>query len=286
MDTSKFRFSASSVKTFRQCGTKFKFEKVDKLKGDVEVGHARWLGKVVHASVYQSVGRLDPDSGFKSWELVSQEPFEHAALTLFESLWVGGVDDRTKKIYELEVGSDRPVGRFMKKSKVSALNTDDQVALEAAWKLEARQMVKNGVAALTQKAKKIVQLERGVEFTFLGKNFAGYLDIIGEDENGRVIFLDLKTVWDKPSPAKLQDDPQFVLYSHALKQTLDLDYYPDGYFIHMKSGASIPFVMTSEVLAKMEKNIATSFSDMEDNVFHHRPSILCNYCDFQSICPQ
>jgi len=283
-DVDTFRFSASSLKTARQCGTKFKFEKVDRIKPPLEVGHARWLGKVVHASIYQSVGKLDVDAGFKEWELVRQDPLEHAALALFEALWVGGTDERTKKIYELEVGSSVPLGRFMKKAKVASLNTDDQVALADAWKVEARQMVKNGVKIL--KDYKIVQLERGVEFKYLDKDFSGFLDVVAEDEEGKVVYLDFKTVWDKPTPAKLLDDPQFVLYSHALKETLGLDYYPTGYFVHLRSGAAVPYVYSEVSSDKMKKSISGTFSDLKDGVFYHRPGVLCGYCDFASICPK
>lgn len=285
MDTNNFRFSVSSVKTFRQCGTKFKFEKIDKEQPREEVGHARWLGKIVHASIYQSIAKLNIEEGFKSWEIVPGKPNEHAALTLFEALWVGGIDERTKEIYKLEVGSDIPTGRFRKKPKLAALNTDDQKLLEAAWKMEARKMVKEGVKSLSS-LRKILEIEKKIEFVFLGKNFLGYLDIVGEDEDGKVVFLDFKTVWDKPTPYKLQDDPQFVVYPDALKGSLNLDYYPTGYFVHLRSGSLVPLVMTDDIMNKMKKSLSETFSYMEDNIYHHRPGILCNYCDFQYMCPQ
>lgn len=284
MDTSNFRFSASSIKTFRQCGTKFKFEKIDKAKADTEVGHARWLGKVVHASIYQSIGKLNTEEGFKSWSIVSPDPNEFASLSLFQDLWEGGVDENSKAIYNLEVGSEKPTGRFFKKTKVSSLNTENQTDLEAAWKSIAREMVKNGVAAL--QGFDIVQLEKDVAFKFLDRSFSGFLDVVAKDEDGKIVFLDFKTVWDKPTPAKLQEDPQFVLYSHALKDVLGLDYYPDGFFVHLKSGSLVRFSMDERVLASMERMISESFDNMENNIFYHRPGILCNYCDFQSICPQ
>lgn len=285
MDTKDFRFSASSVKSWIQCGTKFKFEKVDKIKPTIEVGHARWLGKLVHASIYQSVGKLDPESGFKSWEIIRDEPNELASLQLFQDLWVGGVDERTKSIYELEVGSSIPTGRFMKKRKVSALNNDDQTELASAWKEVAREMVKNGVSSLREL--KLLELEKSVAFKFLERDFAGFLDVIAiEKDTGKIVFADFKTVWDKPVPAKLQDDPQFVLYSFALKDALGLDYYPDGFFVHLRSGTMVRFTMSDGVLAKMEKKIASVFSNLEDDIYFHNPGVLCGYCDFQNICPQ
>ena len=115
---------------------------------------------------------------------------------------------------------------------------------------------------------------------------SGFLDVIGEDENGRVVYLDFKTVCDKPTPGKLQEDPQFVLYSHALKETLELDYYPAGYFVHLRSGFLVPYEYEEVKAKKLEKSIDDTFSNLKDNVFHHRPSALCGYCDFASICPK
>jgi hypothetical protein len=100
--TDTFRFSASSYKSYIQCGRKFKFEKIEKIKvnPDDEVGHARWMGKLVHASVYQSIADFNPEGDFKSWTLREGRPDLSRALKLFRALWEQDYSDpHTKVIY-------------------------------------------------------------------------------------------------------------------------------------------------------------------------------------------
>lgn len=291
MNTKEFKFSASSLKTFLQCGQKFKYEKVDRLKPEMEVGHARWLGKVVHASIYAGVGEFKPDEGFKSWELdtykVTSDTIEeriHRTIATANALW--DRDESTpylKSLYENEVGSDQPTGRFMQKKKEPSLNVEDQGELEAAWKVQALKMAENGVRSLLR-ATELVKLEYDITFLFEDHKFSGFVDVLAKNKDGQYVYMDFKTVWDKPSEAKLRQDPQFILYSYALKEILGLDYYPKGYFVHLKSGKLVEFEMKPEVIPDFSKKFVRAVHMIERDLFYKQPSVLCGYCDFAKIC--
>lgn len=287
--TDTFRFSASSLKTYLQCGQKFKYEKVERLKPNQERGHSRWMGKLVHASIYSSFGKFLPEDGFKAWKLegkkiTDKEEGIRRALETFESLWVRDEStDYKKSLYDAEVGGERPEGKFNRKKKEPNLNTEDQTELEENWKEEARQMVINGVKC-TANLTEIVEIEREIKFSFNGKEFVGFVDVLGKNTEGEIIFLDMKTVWDRPYPKKMSEDPQFILYSVALKELLGLDYYPKGYFIHLRSGNPVEFEMTDEILESFSEKFDNAVIMIDRGMFYKKTTPLCNYCDFQDIC--
>ena len=285
MDTKTFRFSASSVKSLIQCGFKFKYDKIDKIKPDIETGHARWLGKVVHASIYSAVGRLRTEEGFKKWTKTSDKASLPAAAFTFETLWNEGkgADPYYEELYTLEVNSTKPTGRFRSKKADKLLSSTDQKVLEEGWHDMARSMVVNGVKVISDM--KILELEHAVSFEFLDHEFSGYLDLLIEDEDGRIAYGDFKTTWAKPSAKDMAKDLQFILYSHALKQTMGLDYYPKGYYIHLRSGAKVEFEMSDQIFDDAVKKVTKAFKGLQNNAFtsdYNGP--LCSYCDFQKLC--
>lgn len=287
MNVDEFRFSVSSLKTYRQCGTKFKYQKIMKLKADEEVSHFRWLGRLVHNCIYQSIGEFQYGEGMKSWKQTTDVPDVESAIELFNALWDESPrNDYEAKIMELEAG-EKPVGKFFPKKKIKALNTDDQVVLEANWRKEAEKMVRNGVkvvADLLEKGARIVQIEYPLEFLFDGKKFTGFIDILYELD-GMLKFLDFKTSWDKVTVAKLEEDAQFLLYAHSLFENLKLEYYPIGYLVHLRSATPIPLETTPQLL---EEEIRKFKRDQDwltkDLFFQDYNGHLCAYCDFFKKC--
>lgn len=291
MDTKNFRFSVSSVKSYINCGKKFNFEKITKVPPAPESSHYRWLGKVVHTSMYQSIARFNSDSDeIKRWDIVTNTPSTEDALKFFNKAWEGAPSDDDedvymKSLYPFEIGS-KPYGRFWPNKNLAILNLDkqEQDRLEFGWKAVASDMVRSGVE-LIKGIHEVVQIEKELNFKMLERDFKGYIDILGRDVDGKLEFYDGKTSWRKPQVKDLEKDLQFIAYSVALRKEYDLDYYPVGYYMHLRSGSLVPVKVTDEIVKKSEKMLGNVFSNLEDDIyFDDFGGSLCAYCDFKHLC--
>lgn len=285
-DTKTYMFSVSSMKEFEQCGVKFKFGRVEKLEKDPESTHHRWLGKVVHASIYSSIGRMNLAEGFKSWEKTKEHGYEidaTASLAFFSACWDGTDDEYLTQAIALEAGP-KPTGRFLRQKKKKSMDTDDQTTLEVEWRRESEQMLRNGLSIIA-KLPEIVEIEKKINFNFQGKTFVGYVDMIAKGSDGRYIYLDFKTSWNRPSDKDVDGDLQFILYSTALKEILGVDYYPTGYYVHLRSASVVRFDLNDAILKKTNERVAKNFGRLEKGLFFlNKGSPLCSYCDFYSQC--
>lgn len=282
METSKFMFSASSVKEYMQCGIKFKYGRIDKLPRAETYSHHRWFGTLVHSVIYTAIGKHTTSKDMDLHAKIN----EVFPLKIFEALWQEKeTDDPIIQMLQKDLGP-KPVGKFIP-GKIKSLGKDipdfPQDKLEKGWKAEAKKMVKNGIEIVT-KIPEIVELEKKMFWTIQGKRFIGFSDIVAKDADGKFEYYDLKTSWDKPGN-KLDNDFQFFAYSLALKDLYKLDYFPKGYYVHLRSGSLVEFELTPYIFGKMMSILKGVFSDIENNVFlpdYGGP--LCPYCDFRHVC--
>lgn len=283
MNTKKFVFSASSFKEYMQCGLKFKYSRIDRLEKTSVSSHHRWFGTLVHNLIYAS---LVESTGDIKETVLRAKIDEKYPMKIFEAVWKEkDSDDAMVKTIRADLG-DKPVGRFMT-GKIVSLGSNNpditQAQLEKGWKIEAKKMVKNGIE-IVKNIHEIVELERKLYWMFEKRRFLGYADVLAKDESGRYEFYDFKTAWDKPGK-RLEEDFQFFSYAHALKKFYGLDYYPVGYFVHLRSGEAIKYEVTPEIVAKMKKKAKAAFGNLEANIFFDDyGGPLCPYCDFRHIC--
>lgn len=284
MNTKDFVFSASSFKDYLQCGLKFKYSRIDKRDRTDVSSHHRWFGTLVHSLIYSAIATPGNNGGK---DLVLRDRVNKAyPMTILDTLW----DEKPSKsnvVAHIRKSLDaKPVGKFMV-GKVAALGNKNpditQAELELGWKSEAKSMVKNGIS-IASSIPTIVELEKKINWTFLDRKFVGYLDILAKDDNGRYVFYDFKTSWSKPGKS-LNNDFQFFYYAYALRQVYNLDYYPAGYFVHLRSGDALKFQATPEIRADMQEKAASAFRTLEADIFFDAyGSPLCSYCDFRHIC--
>ena len=282
MNTKDFVFSASSFKEYLQCGLKFKYRKIDRLEPGEVSTHHRWFGSLVHAAIYSAFATHG--EGRKSLDIHGNTDLKHA-LRVFNSLYEQKPDKINKEIYDIvfdEVG-EKPVGSFAP-GKIKALSSDlTQKQLEKGWKKEGQAMVKNGIEIVKQL--NVVEFERQLDWTLLDRKFIGYSDVIAKDNDGKLEFYDFKTSWNKISEFYLAKDFQFFLYSVALKDIHGLDYYPKGYYVHLRSGSLVPYILTPDIYSTMIKKYKEGMENLEYNIFFDDyDGFLCPFCDFKHIC--
>lgn len=279
IDFETFVFSASSVKDYLQCGLKFKYSKIDRVERAEVFSHHRWFGLLVHSTIYSAIS-----SSAKGKDLPLRDEIKTSFPSkVFESLWQEK-DTEDESILSMRKSlGNKPVGKFVE-GKVKSLSKGlNQTQLEKGWKAEAKKMVKNGILVVKD-IPHIVELEKQLEWEMSGKHFIGYSDIISKDEEGKYTFYDFKTTWDKPGK-KLADDFQFFAYSVALKDLYGLDYFPKGYYVHLRSGTCLEYEVTPEVYDRTTSKMNKAFEDIKDNLFlADLGGSLCKFCDFRLKC--
>lgn len=284
MNTEDYKFSASSIREYLQCGLKFKFHRVTHETPGQAASHHRWFGTLVHNAIYAGLAKHK-----SSKELVLREkPDAKIAIKLLETAWSSSDFDEEDSVTQIVLKDlgDRPTGNFYP-GRVKSLGKGldlSQEELEAGWLDEARHMVLNGLKSV-KTIHTILELERALEWTMQDRSFRGFADIIAKDKNGRIEFYDFKTQWDKPSPKKMEEDFQFFSYSYALKQILELDYFPTGYLAHLHSGKLVPYTVDESMieanLAIVQRVVEGIENDLYPADYGGR---LCPYCDFKHIC--
>lgn len=285
-DLTNIMLSASSLKTYKQCGRKYKLEKLDKATPTHAPYHFGWMGTLVHNSIYYSFadffdGVWHPSEKIKPIERVKQ---------LFLDIWDGDAKLETSinLINESEITLEKPI--FKEGSVKEAKYTSRAVSEEDRAKLLAWDLVKTGYVIVTQQVlplvsnvKKNVILEREVQFTFEGYNVIGYIDMM-VNLDGNWFFFDFKTT--KQPPKELNKDVQFYMYRYGLKKILELPYYPIGYYVHLRSG-NLLSASSSDVseFSQNHQQIISLIRGIEANQFNpNLNSPLCNYCEFRGYC--
>jgi CRISPR/Cas system-associated exonuclease Cas4 (RecB family) len=285
MNTAEYLFSASSIKEYQHCGLKFKYGRVDKLPRMESPTHHRWFGSLVHNLIYTSIA--DSDVGLKSFNIREDGVDEETPLERLDRLWNENPIDAIDEFILKEIGA-KPVGNFATaalKSLGQGVTGPSQEFLELGWKKEAEKMVTNGIKVL-KNIKTIDKIEEKLFWTVLKRKFIGFIDVLGKDKDGKLVFYDFKTSFKKPSQAQVDEDFQFFAYSLALKDKFNLNYHPVGHYVHLRSGSAIPMDLSKNgMFPKMIGQLRSSFENLEDDLFfadYNGP--LCAYCDFRHIC--
>ena len=114
----------------------------------------------------------------------------------------------------------------------------------------------------------------------------GYIDRLMEKEDGHYEIHDYKTAGSLPEQSQLDQDRQLALYDIAIRQKwndvkkVDLVWH---YVIFDKEFRSS---RTQEELVQLKKETVSLIDTVETTAnFPPHQSSLCNWCDYQDICP-
>ena len=277
--------SASSIKTYKQCGLKFKFQKIDKAEVTHQPYHYGWVGTIVHNSIYYAFA----DYFDTKWHVNKLKNLDDVK-KFFLDAWNGHVKlDVTKALVEEgELATDKPIFKegSIKEMKYIKL-TDSE---EERWKLLAWDLIKVGyvfvqdyLLKLTSDPVNDIKLEQEIKFPFdMNYDVIGYIDIL-LNVKGKLFFFDLKTT--KQPPQSIDEDIQFYLYRYGLKYLNNLNYYPNGYYVHLRSKEWFPAkTVDQDILTKNHYQITSLIKGMEARDFTANRTHLCNFCDYRGYC--
>jgi len=129
---------------------------------------------------------------------------------------------------------------------------------------------------------KVLGLEK--QFTWKGEGFIlkGTIDRIDQLPDGRVEVIDYKTGQPKEK-LDYKTKRQLILYKMVAEEMLDRQ-VGKLTFCYLNNGNFLSFEAKASDIDKVNHEIVTTIEAIKQGLFPAKPSQLCNYCDFRSIC--
>lgn len=241
--------SPSSISTFRQCPQKFKYSKIDKIPDPS--GKEAILGNFVH-DVLEDLYGLPP-------ELRTQQQAKELARQQWESKW---------------------------RDEISALITNEKELKTFRW--SAWWCIENLWALEDPQQVSPYSMESFVKGQIGGVKIHGFIDRLAVNGKSAKV-SDYKT---GKTPRKNYVDDKFfqlIVYSQLLSslnvnaddKTVELLYLQDGVRFE-KTVSDSDVKSTVDLIQSVKSEIDESCTTGE---FEARPSALCNWCSFKTICP-
>jgi len=136
---------------------------------------------------------------------------------------------------------------------------------------------------------KIIALEQRLLFKLGEYKIIGFIDRLGQREDGTYEIRDYKTNGTLPEQAKMEENRQLALYEIGLKQLWDDVENTELIWHFLRFNKEIKVKKTPEQLKKLEEDVVSKITEIEEATemdnFPARESVLCKWCDYQDICP-
>lgn len=241
--------SASSISTFHQCPLKYKYSRIDGLKEPATF--ATFLGTFVH-SVLEEFYKLEP-----------QDRTIPMARHLASTVWATVQDEAMGVVHN-------------KQDQIRDMRWQAWFCLENVWKLEDPTKVNfDGTET---------EFHRQID----GVTVKGIIDRWTVQEDGKIYIGDYKT--GKVPRPQWQGDKfdQLIIYGILTSDELGK---PIGKLdlLYLKEGVRLSRVPSEEDIKRVKQHIVTTRAMIdercESGVFEAKPSTLCGWCHFKTICP-
>src|SRR3989338_1622986 len=246
-------YSNSRLSCFEQCPLKFKFAYIDKLETEIEETVESFLGSRVH----EALERLYKDLKFQKLNSLKQ------LLDFFNSEWKKNWNDAIvivrdeyyeenyRKMGEKFIADYYEKYKPFNHTRTIALETEKTVDLNDKYHIHIR------IDRLAMKDDTVYEIH------------------------------DYKTSNRLPTQEDLDDDRQLAIYSYGIKKM-----YPDAkkvklvwHFLAFDKEMSSE--RTPEQLEDLRKEVIELIKKIEsEKEFPSNVSTLCDWCEFQSICPE
>ncbi len=246
-------YSHSRIGTFEQCKLKYKYKYIDKIEPPLGQSIEAFMGTLVHETL---------EKLFKDLKFQKQNTLEEL-LDFFERSWKENWNDSIffareefKEENFKEMGKKYIADFF---NKHHPFNKDRTLGLEMEVNLDL-----NGDGRYT---------------------LVGYIDRLSE-KDGVIEIQDYKTSNTLPTQENIDKDRQLALYSIAVKNMYPFAKKINLVWHYLAFNQTLTTTKTEKELEEIKKEIISKIDLIENEKnFEPKESTLCDWCEFQPICP-
>lgn len=248
-------YSHSRLSTFEQCPLKYKLRYIDKIKPEIEKTIEAHLGTAVHDTlewIYNSV-KENPEKSPSLDEII------HYYIKMWQK-------DLTEDVLIVKK-------QFTQKDY---LNKGIQFLADY---YQRHYPFKDGTIECEKEI--TIHLDEDTQIR-------GFIDrLVYDIEKGHYEIHDYKTANTLPTQEKMDADRQLALYSIAIKEMYGKDKEVVLIWHYLAYDHKIISRRTEEQLEKLKEETKKLIEDIrQTRVFLPNKSILCEWCEYKSICPE
>jgi putative RecB family exonuclease len=255
------KYSHSSIETFRNCPLQFKYRYVDKVDIDVKKNIEAFMGSMVH----DTLEKLYTDLKYNKL-LTLEEVIEHYYKSWTENFSFDKVEiireGYTEENYK-SLGKDYLENYY---NTYKPFNQGKTLGLE----------MQINISLYDKEKQKTYDL-------------IGYIDRLSLVSDNHIEIIDYKTNNTAKTQQEVDVDKQLALYSIAIKEKFPFIEKIDLCWFFLSVGIKQVSTRTVEDLEQLKKETIEIIREIEaskekDN-FPGKPSALCDWCSYRSICP-
>jgi putative RecB family exonuclease len=247
-------YSHSKLSTFEQCPLKYKLRYIDKIVPEIEKTIESHLGTIVHDTLEWIYNTVSQDNKTLSLDEI---------ITYYSVKWQ---DEFSKEI--LIVKKELDEKDYFEKGVEFLINYYNKYSPFKDGTIECEKRI-------------TIELDENTKIN-------GFIDrLVHNIETGEYEIHDYKTANSLPTQEKMDQDRQLALYSIAIKELYGKDKEVCLIWHYLAHNQKICSRRTNEQLEKLKEETLALIEEIENTEeFPGKKSILCNWCEYKSICPE
>jgi len=243
-------YSYSRINTFENCPLRFKYRYIDRIKVETE-GVEAFLGTMVHESLEKLY-----DNCMKERETSLDELIYFYQLR-WDSKWHDGIEIVKKNFSE---DNYKGIGERCLMDYYKRYAPFDQ--------------------------DRTIALEKRIEAPLGNFRLVGFIDRLAQREDGTYEIHDYKTASRLPTQDEVNRDDQLALYHLALTTMWDDVSDVDLVWHYLQFDKELRSRRDAQALSDLENAYISKIEKIECSTdFEPKESALCNWCEYQSLCP-
>lgn len=255
------RYSHSSIETFKNCPLQFNYRYVEKVKIDLKQNIEAFMGSMVH----DTLEKLYTDLKYNK-TLSLEETLE-----VYNKYWTDQFSFDTVEIIR-EGYTEENYRSLGEKYLTNYYNTYKPFNQGTTLGLE----MQVNISLYDSKKDKTY-------------NLIGYIDRLSLVSENHIEIIDYKTNNVAKTQEEVDKDKQLALYSIAVREQFPFIEKIDLCWFFLSAGIKQVSKRDENQLVILKQEIIETIREIEDAIekdkFPAKPSALCNWCSYRSICP-